>query len=100
MREMTKAQGFEPPQLQMYLYRQERDMDPVLDIRWDARSSDGNERRSTSEAVSNFLDFLATQDPICQQAKSSWELPFASDSPTIRLYQVCFILDSPDISNK
>ena len=94
MREMTKARGEAPPPIQMYVYDQDIDVDPILDPRWDARSSDDEERRSVSRIIANFLDDLGFKDVAYRLAKSAWEAPLVPDLLMDRLYQVCFIVGS------
>ena len=62
VREMTKVGGIAPPLVQMYLYCEKSGMDPVLDPRWDVKSSDSEERQTASRPLTDLLDDLAAKD--------------------------------------
>ncbi|EXJ73318.1 uncharacterized protein A1O5_03078 [Cladophialophora psammophila CBS 110553] len=71
------------PGIQIYVLEKGGENDALLDPRWDARSSDDNQRRAVMHNISGWLDSLLAGDPAAEQKGR------AEDEP--RLYQVCFV---------
>jgi hypothetical protein len=90
-KEMSKISGISPPYIQIYLYEEGANIDPILDPRWDVKSSDSMEFRTMLLPLVEFLDITAARDPVFASPAIIEETP---DSD--RLYQLILVVRGLD----
>lgn len=86
-KEMSRISGVLPPSVQVYVYQQGEKIDPVLDPRWDVRSSDDKDFRTMLQPLVNFLDNTAARDPVFTSATRAEKL-----SGSDHLYQMVLVV--------
>jgi hypothetical protein len=86
-KEMSKISGVSPPYVHIYLYEEGANIDPVLDPRWDVKSSDSQEYRTMLLPLTDFLSTTAAQDPLYNSSAIIEETPDSN-----RLYQLILVV--------
>lgn len=85
LRRALKGRGL--PQVQTYLVESGGENDPLLDPRWDARSSDDDDRLANLDKIATWVDHLMAADSVVQQSSQ------LEGEDKHRLYQVCFVFE-------